>query len=236
MTQPTDAPDPADRTIVADSFTYPFRGDGIFILIFGAVISLVSYVAGFAPLIGLFVQLGVFAYFCAIYSDIIQSTSTGSDEPPQFPSTSNFMDDLVAPAFCVIVVFLLSLGPAIFAEFAIDRPAGEELSPALRYGTMAIFVLYFPMAMLAVTNCGSIAAASPHIVVPSIFRAGGLYFLIVGILLAVYIGGDLLRGSILGLPWFLRPLVWVVSMYGMMVNGRALGLLYRKKEEDLGWI
>ena len=32
------------------------------------------------------------------------------------------------------------------------------------------------------------------------------------------------------------PLLCVISMYVMMVNGRLLGLLYRGKEEKLGWL
>lgn len=29
---------------------------------------------------------------------------------------------------------------------------------------------------------------------------------------------------------------WVIGMYAMMVNGRTLGILYREREEELGWI
>ena len=219
-----------------DALTYPVRGDGKYILLIGAVLSLLADVASFAPLIGILAQLILFGYFCTVYFEIIQTSSTGSDEAPQFPGVSDPMEDIVKPAFTVLAVILLSALPMIAYALFGDRPEGGEIPPLVEYGSMAFFVLYFPIAMLAAVNCGTLLAALPHVVIISIFRAGPLYFVAVAILLAVYIAYNFLADRLLTLPMFAWPLIWLFGMYTMMVNGRTLGLLYRRREEELGWI
>ncbi len=58
----------------------------------------------------------------------------------------------------------------------------------------------------------------------------------VALLATLYSSHALLSPQILSLPVFVSPLAWVIGMYVMMVNGRTLGLLYREREEELGWI
>jgi hypothetical protein len=47
-------------------------------------------------------------------------------------------------------------------------------------------LLYAPMAVLAVVLLGYVGALSPHIVIPSIFRAGWLYLVAVLLLIVIY--------------------------------------------------
>ena len=222
--------------IIGDSLNYPVRGNGKYLLVIGAVMSILSDIAGFVPFFGLAVHLIVFAYFCAIYFDIIQTTSTGSDEAPDFPGVADPLDDMVKPAFWVIAVIILALAPSLAYHLFADAPRDQGIATLIDYGLIAFFVFYFPIAMLAVVNCGTLAAALPHVVVISIFRAGPIYLTAVGLLVAVYVGIELLTGHIISMPMFVWPLIWVISMYAMMVNGRVLGLLYREREEELGWI
>ncbi len=154
-------------TIVSDALRYPFRGNGKYILLLGAILLILTELASFAPLIGMIAQLIMFGYFCSSYFAIIQTTSTGSDEAPQFPSASDPMEDIIMPALWVVGVALLASAPAI-AYFLIGS---TPLTATAEYGMMAFFALYFPMAMLAVVNCGTLAAALPHVVIISIFRA-----------------------------------------------------------------
>ena len=159
-------------TIVGDALKYPFRGNGKYILLVGAILLILTDIASFAPLIGMIAQLIMFGYFCSSYFAIIQTTSTGSDEAPQFPSASDPVDDIIMPALWVTGVVLLASAPAI-AYFLIGS---TPLTATAEFAMMAFFALYFPMAMLAVVNRGTLAAALPHVVVTSIFRACCIYW------------------------------------------------------------
>lgn len=225
-------------SIIGDSLTYPFRGNGKYLLIIGAVLSILSDLASFAPLglIRIIAVLILFGYFCAIYFEIIQTTSTGSDEAPEFPGVSDPLEDLVKPALWVIAVTLFAAAPTFAYFIFTDATLEEPGSPLIHYSLMFYFAFYFPITMLAVVNCGTLAAALPHVVVISIFRAGPIYLTAVALLVAVYIVCDMLTEQIASMSILVWPLISVVSMYAMMVNGRTLGLLYREREEELGWI
>jgi hypothetical protein len=92
------------------------------------------------------------------------------------------------------------------------------------------------MAMLAVVVLGEIWVIRPTLVIPSIFKVGWFYGLILVMLVVLYtlemvlrdwFGGTLIVGSLV---------TALVAMYTLMVNGRLLGLLYLEKQEELEWL
>ncbi|MFP6858037.1 MAG: hypothetical protein VCA73_12230 [Roseibacillus sp.] len=219
--------------ISQDVLTYAFRGGGKYILLIGAIISIVADLASWAPILGLLAVIFLAGYMCAVYFEIIQSTATGSAEAPNFPETSNIMEDLLSPMIQVIAVLFVSFGPwLLFAVFA----DVENYQPLVFFGLLGWGIVYFPMAMLAVVTLGTLGAMSPHIVLPAIFRGGLLYWLAVFVLFLLYMAesmiGEFLAGKIIVGPVLLA----FVGMYTMMTNGRLLGIVYRERKEQLGWI
>ena len=219
--------------VVQDIFGYAVRGSGKYILIFGAIFSVAADLVGIAPLIGWIAGLLLAGYFCAIYFEIIQTSATGSGEAPAFPETSNILGDILWPMMQVFIVLLGSFAP--WLAYGIFVPE-EEIIPLIFFGLLGLGIVYFPMAMLAVVVLGYMGAMSPHIVIPGIFRGGLLYWLGVFVLCVLY----LIEAAI---GWFLSghlvvgPLVMaVVGMYTMMTNGRILGIVYRERQEELGWL
>lgn len=219
--------------ILTDSLSYPVRGSGKYLLLTLAVFSLISSIASFAPVIGLIASLILFGYLCSVYFQIIQSTAVGGKEAPEFPETSNLVDDIIWPAAQVVSVVFVSFLPLITA-WVMLRDATP--SSFLVLGLVGFGILYAPMAILAVSVLGYLGAMSPHIVIPAIFRCRWLYLLGVVVLCLLYfVEGRI--SAVFGTHFILRTLVMaVVGGYVLMANGRMLGLIFRQRREELCWI
>lgn len=200
-------------------------------LLVGGGLGLVSDLASWVPILGFFAVILLLGYMIATYFEIIQSTSTGSNEAPEFPEFSNVIEDLVYPIIQVIFVGLLSFLPWLVWIFLLG---GKEdlIGDALIYFGMA----YFPMAMMAVVVLGEMRAANPFVVIPAIVRAGGFYWLAVGSLVLLYLFEILVAGFFGGIFILGTVVIAFIGMYTLMANGRILGLIYREKEEELGWL
>jgi hypothetical protein len=132
----------------------------------------------------------------------------------------------------IFVVALVSFGPMIgYAVWA-----GDESHPLIGFGLMGLGVAYFPMAMLAVVVLGYTGALSPHIVIPAIFRSGGLYWVGVLMLCVLYVGGSVIEDYLSGSLIIGTLLMSLVGSYTLMTNARILGVVYRERQDELGWL
>lgn len=219
--------------VLKDIITYAWRGSGKYVLLTCVVLSVITKLAEIAPIFGWIAVWLLCGYLCAIYFQMIQSSAVGGKEAPEFPDTSNIFEDIIWPMLQILVVGLVSFGPLI--AYAIW--AGEDHAhPVIGFALLGFGIVYFPMAMLAVVVLGYTGALSPHIVFPAIFRGGWLYWVGVLMLCLLYfvkgVIGDALEGS-----FIVGPLVMsVVSTYVMMTNARLLGVVYRERQEDFGWL
>ena len=219
--------------ILQDILTYAYRGSGKYVLIVCVALSVVTELASIAPLVGPVAAILLSAYFCAIYFQLIQSSATGGKEAPEFPDTANFFEDIIWPMLQVLVVGLASFGPLIgYMIWAGD----ERFNPMIGYGLVGFGVIYFPMAMLAVVVLGYTGALSPHIVVPAIFRGGWLYWVGVLMLCLLYIAGLIIEAALSGSLIIGTLVMSLVGSYTLMTNARILGVIYRERQEELGWL
>ncbi|TAG10136.1 MAG: hypothetical protein EAZ42_04945 [Verrucomicrobia bacterium] len=219
--------------ILKDILTYAYRGSGKYILILCVALSLVAELVSIAPLIGTIASILVSAYFCAIYFQLIQSSATGGKEAPDFPDITNFFEDVIWPMLQIFAVGIVSFGPVM--EYLLW--AGEDgVSSLIASGLLGFGVVYFPMAMLAVVVLGYTGALSPHIVIPAIFRAGWLYWFAVFMLCLLYFAESAIE-SALSEFFIIEFIVSIlVGVYILMTNARILGVLYRERQEELGWL
>lgn len=219
--------------ILKDILTFAWRGRGKYVLITCMVCSMVADFAGFAPLFGGIATLFVSGYFCAIYYHLIQSTATGGKEAPEFPDASNIFEDIIWPMLQIFVVALVSFGPFLGYLFSVSD---EAASPIIAYALLGLGVIYCPMAILAVVILGYTGALSPHVVFPAIFRGGWIYWVGVFLLLVLYfvsfVVGNIFSGQII----VGHLMMAVVGSYTLMTNARILGIVYRERQEELGWI
>ncbi len=219
--------------IFTDIFTFAWRGSGKYLLITCVVLSVIADLASLAPLIGLVAVILLSGYFCAIYYQLIQSSAVGGKEAPDFPDTSNLFEDIIWPMLQIIVVALVSFGPFIGYMIWADE---DTVSAMIALALLILGVVYFPMAMLAVVILGYTGAVSPHIVLPSIFRGGWIYWIGVIMLVALYFIGSFIQDIFSGRIIIGHLIMAVVSSYTMITNARILGVVYREREEELCWI
>lgn len=219
--------------ILKDIVTYAWRGSGKYVLVTCVVLSVIAKMAGLAPLVGAIAALFLSGYFCAIYFQMIQSAAVGGKEAPEFPDTSNLFEDIMWPMLQIFVVGLVSFGPF----FGYSIWAGEDhVHPVFAFGLLVLGMVYFPMAMLAVVVLGYTGALSPHIVFPAIFRGGWLYWVGVLMLCLLYLIESAISKALAG-SFIAGSLVMsVVSTYVMMTNARILGVVYRERQEEFGWL
>src|SRR5262245_29112270 len=135
------------------AFVYPFKKDGLILLIGGTVMFAVLHILqGFSGIASLGVMVLTVGYLFAYMQRIIVSSAQGEDGMPDWPDFSNYWDDIILPFLQLAATWLVCLGPAIAC--AIFAPA------TLKLGCIPLFVLgliYFPMALLAVAMYDTVA-------------------------------------------------------------------------------
>lgn len=233
----TDAelPPPFARQIKS-AFGYPLRGDGLILLGAGAVFFFVLHiVASFAALVGLILSVAAAGYVICYYQQILATSAAGRDTMPDWPDFSGWAD-LIPPILQFIGTLLFSFGPAIALNLFV--------SAELPWKSWAIMValgagcVYFPMGFMAVALADSLTALNPLVIIPSILKIPGAYLLAVIILAAVvavnWIGNTFLP-QVLPVPILPGVLGEFIGLYLATVEMRTLGLLYRSKQEELGW-
>lgn len=90
--------------------------------------------------------------------------------------------------------------------------------------------------MLAVVVPGPMPALNPLVVIPSIFRAGWLYWFGIGMLCLLYVPGWFIEQAMSGRLIVGTVVMAGVGAYTLMTNARLLGIIYREREEEPGWI
>jgi len=247
---------PAFFQVMWGAFAYPFGKDGIVTLIGGSVLlaafSILTRHISFLLVILLWACLVYsLGYFVAYLQALIQTTAMGESNV-EWPVPTDFLGEILAPAFQAAACLLLSFAPAI----GLFVWAARDGSTALAIGGMVAIgygCLYFPMALLAVALFDSVAAVNPMLVIPSVGRVF-LNYLVSCVLLAIVFGiGNLLSLAVTLLAFklslssmsdigtqlfigFASQLVRsLFSLYCFLVGARMLGLLYWTNSGKLGW-
>lgn len=227
-------------------FIYPFKGSGLFILIFSTIaISGLDFLRKYGIFYKITLTVVFYGYLFAFMQGIIHTTASEDEELPSWPS----FDDLGSGFLNLMGAVLLSFGFAIalFAWAVINDESGAGIAmiPAMIFGC-----LYFPMALLAVAMKDTPLAANPLIVIPAVFKAP-LEYLVTVVLMAIVLGmrygGQMLVDFIFAnsfytksmgelLAMFAASALWAfVAVYFLAVNMRLLGILYVTKKNELGW-
>ena len=225
-------------------FIYPFKGSGLLVLIFGALIFAgLDYLSG--RIYGILFMIAAAGYLFSYMQNIIHSTAAEDGEMPELPA----MDGLFGAFFTLAGTVAASFGPAIglaVAKYGFDI----DLPTAALVAVMILGCLYFPMAFLAVAMKDTVLAANPLIVIPSILKAP-LEYLVTSFALTAVFGaralGSILTAvaqhetyatrdmSVLFITFGFRAFWSLISIYLLTVGMRILGLLYVTKKRELGW-
>jgi DNA-directed RNA polymerase subunit RPC12/RpoP len=217
---------------LAGSIVYPIKGTGKYMLIALTVTLIGLNLISKLPVLRIIpIIIGFILpwYFFAYLTKIISSSAAGDDELPDWPDMTALWDNVVSPTLSVLWTIAVSFAPVIVYYFAFSPRTPD--SDRLLWGLIIFSCLYFPMALLAVIIHDSWIALNPIRVIPAIFKVFG-YYIIACIILVLVIGSFYYLTKI-NLPFpFLNV---VLSIYLLMVAMRIVGLIYHKKEQQIGW-
>ena len=220
--------------MIGDAIIFPFQRSGWPILICGTLLSVLIDILSFIPLVGIIVALFGAGFFSSYYIDIVGFTMTHNDEVPDWPSLTDFWNDIITPFFRICGLIVLSFWPVVLVPFLVGTES-PQFTPVL-IGVIALGCLYFPMAVIALQAFGTLGGAMPYVVIPAVIRAMPEYFLGVVALVMVFVGCTLVEILTAEIPvagWVLTPLI---GLYGLMCQARLIGLIYRRYEDKIGWL
>lgn len=168
-------------------------------------------------------------YLFAFMQNIIQSSSQGEEKMPDWPEISAFWDDLAIPFFRFGFIWLLCLGPGIAVMLMASPLAGVPLL------LLGLFCL--PMTILTVCLADGIAGLNPIIIFSGLGKVPLPYLTVCGIFLVII---ALMHGIRMLLEWTGIPILptmisTFISLYGIAVEMRLLGLLYYTNKAKLAW-
>jgi hypothetical protein len=216
--------------VVKDAFQYPRRTHGWSILIPAMAVPIVALV----PILGGVAILIIAGYLAAYYLHIIGTSTNGDEKLPDWPSMTNFAEDILWPLFQVLAVSFISVSPTILYSLF----QGEYATDGIFGGLLHLMsAAYFPMACIAVVMTDSLISALPHRVLPAIKRCLPEYWLPVIALVCIKVATVLIEGlSILILPNFLSSVVMaLVAFYGLIMQARITGLTCQRFRERIEW-
>ena len=231
-------------SLLPTAFKYPLQKDGPIILLCGTVLFafldfarliLLKVIAFLGLFLGLAFLIPIVltfvmsvGYLFAYMQNIINATSNGDDSPPGWPQISGFWDDVVVPCLRFMTIFAVWVGPGILL-LPVSTPLGVML--------VMLGLFCVPMAFLTVSLADSVAGLNPLLIFSSISKVPGPYLIACGFFLVIIALGTLCAALFRLAPIFIVPALigHFVSLYGLTVEMRILGLLYFTHKEKLSW-
>jgi hypothetical protein len=227
-----------------EAFSYPFKKDGAILLVCGTTafalltgarwvlitaikfLGILSASLWFAFFLCLVMSVG---YLFAFMQSVIQSSARGDQAMPDWPEISGFWDDMVVPFFQFGSIWFLCLGPGIAVMLFVSPLAGLPLL------LLGLFCL--PMAILTVCLADGIAGLNPIIIFSGIGKVPLPYLTICGIFLVIIalMHGSRMLLELTGIPVLPTVISTFISLYGITVEMRLLGLLYFTNKSKLAW-
>ncbi|MEJ0089110.1 MAG: hypothetical protein WDM80_05085 [Limisphaerales bacterium] len=166
-------------TSLPGAFIYPFRGAGVLVLIFTAI--LFSVLGAMGGIFGILIKIGAIGYLFSYMQNIIHATAAGETHMPELPGMDDVFGGFLRLAGTVAMSFGLTFCLLVAKFNDVDIPVSVIMI------TILLGCFYFPMAFLVVAMKDNVLACNPLVVVPSILRVP-LPYLVTVILFAGIFG------------------------------------------------
>lgn len=227
------------------AFLYPFKRDGLILLISGTVFFgfLNAIVGGphfggfFVGAYVLIVQLFALGYLIAYMKAIVAVSAYGDENMPNYPDFSDFYDDILHPIMLMGGCLLLCFAPVLIYMYYVDftLPGWEQL------GFAALILLGcagLPMSMLAAFLYETVYALNPLVLVVSVFRVPLEYLVacaVLGMLVGLRLMSTYITAAAHVIPVLPQMLDGFISLYLLSVEMRIIGLIFHTKRKQLRW-
>jgi hypothetical protein len=216
-------------TLLLSSFKYPFKGYGIFLMLFGIG---VFAALDWGPWYSIIVAVG---YSLAYISKMISHTRNVEDGVPDFPSVLDYIDDIIRPI--ILVGFTMGIAVIPLILYTLIWLVLNLHHPTALYLVIGACLIYLPMGMMTACVLDSISGINPAKVFRAIFLAGPSYlppFIVTcAFFMLRYFSIDLAQA--IGNIVIGFCVVSILSFYLLAVQARMLGLIYHHFEKRLGW-
>jgi hypothetical protein len=233
---------------VKRAFAYPFRGNGIFLLIGGSLFfGFLDWLPSFG-IFGIAVKVIMWGYLFAIMQRIVVSSATGEEDPPDFPEVSDIHSDIITPFLQLLITSVVAYGPGVVMTVVavvhenmavINGGSASSSDLLIMLGKATTFAggVYFPMALLGVAMSDSYAALNPVFVFAAIGRTKRDYLVTFIAFTILGLFPEYLQGWITAIDIPVAPhlIYWFFFMAIMVISMRILGMFYYINRHRLGW-
>jgi hypothetical protein len=223
-------------------FTYPFGGRGLYIILGGAVFfELQAFIGIFLMRFGLIFFFA--GYTCAYMLKIISRSAAGDETPPGWPDFESLSETVLIPLAMVKGTALFSFLPALLYAFLSTQPSTTASTPfSMSIDPVLIILIvlgffYYPMGLLAIAQTRRVFNLNPVLILSSISKVFGDYFLVCVILFALWIIKLVIQFFIvLPVPAIIGSTVnMIISLYILLVEMRLIGILYNANRDKFSW-
>jgi len=236
--------------LILGSLGYPFQKENRGFLLWGAILftlpPVIYSILPSLPYVGLIAEIAESSIFCymMIFFQSVLETATREDERLEWPEISD-AQSMTAEVLQIVIPIVVSFLPviALFVYWAISGAySGKDgsfvtLHRAFVFGGAIVWgILYLPMALLAYSFYGQLAVVQFWAIFAAIGRVWADYWKVVVLLVGLFLlhGGLAAWVSRWPLP-IAAPIVALAFYYTMVAGVRAIGLIYRRNREQLGW-
>lgn len=231
--------------MILEALAFPLRRDNAIFLAFGtglcSVPPVIAYLLPALPYVGiiaLIVEAVVLCYVLVYFQSVLETSMRGDAKLPMWPQDE--LQELLGKAFHVIVPLALSFMPLVaFVVWRVFTTGSWALEGGMLAAAVALFalgVLYLPVALLIFSFYGETAILNIVAAVRAIERIGVAYFGVVALVLVLFGAYTVVGAFMVRWPMVLAvPAGSCLFFYCMMVAMRAVGLLYVRHKERLGW-
>ena len=216
--------------LILDALAYPFRGDGLLILILG---TLLFTVLNFLGSFSIYLPIAGWGYLLLMLQEVVHGTASGEKTVPNWPDFDGF-GELLGKWFQFFATLAVCFGPGAF----LAGRGGSQEDATMFFGGVGLMLLglvYCPMALLSVAMYDSLGGLNPVLVVKSIFAIPGHYLLtlvVLGIVVVIQIVTTSLSQIV---PYAGHLLDELDALWSAVFVARVLGCLYKVNERRLNW-
>lgn len=235
--------------LILDSVRYPFRGENRGYLAVGAALFCIPPMVysilpslPYVGLIGLILEGFILGYMLIFFRSVMETATRGEErlDWPDVTDAQSMAGEVFQMFIPLVISFLPLIGLGVYWTLS-GAFKGKEgaLTPgmvAAGAGLALLGVGYLPMALLAYSFYGETAVVKFWAIGAAIARVAADYFKAVALLLALFavhagVGVIAIRWP----AWIFVPTLSAVLYYTMVAGMRAVGLIYHRNRERLGW-
>lgn len=213
--------------LLQDAKTYPWRRGRDHLLRTGSLIVVAFALGAKLPLAGIVLTIIAAVYSGDFLYRVVHSTLEGSDTPPDWPKTSEPVEELIKPGVRITSAFLVGHIVWLFVWLNTDSHIG--MNPVAEWSSYLAAAVYFPFAMMMIVFQERFAACAPWVSIPAMFRCMPAAKTALGLSLAAFVAMNVLKL----IPFIGDLLAAAAGLVLFVMLGRMVGMIAAQHRKAL---